>query len=252
MLQCVRMALSGVARTQGRVGKGLVAKMLCGSHSQQLRKLRLDQLSTFGLLSHLCQSEANTLLDALIETKLIEQTETQRFRPTVKLTSRGRQVMTGQLQLDRPLPVSAHLRRKLQQVPVSKPVTSAARGSDRVSRCGADSEPVPPAAGADRAAAGADRADGATGQLVSRIWQRVPTSSGRGASSTRDVHSPNVRGSGGWTRPPWCGISCWPPRRGIQCARPMSSRRTSFCNWRVRRRRTITTTTARKVDSRPS
>ena len=103
VLRCVRMALSGVARTQGRVGKGLVAKMLCGSHSQQLRKLRLDQLSTFGLLSHLSQPEANALLDALIAANLIEQTETQRFRPTVKLTSRGRQVMKGQLQLDRPL-----------------------------------------------------------------------------------------------------------------------------------------------------
>ncbi len=151
VLHCVRMALSGVARTQGRVGKGLVAKMLCGSQSQQLRKLRLDQLSTFGLLSHLCQSEVTTLLDALIETKLIEQTETQRFRPTVKLTSRGQQVMTGQLQLDRPLPVSAPLRRKLQQVPASQPVTSAARGGDRVSRRGADSAPAPPAAGVDRA-----------------------------------------------------------------------------------------------------
>ena len=107
----------------------------------------------------MCQSEATTLLDALIETKLIEQTETQRFRPTVKLTSRGQQVMTGQLQLDRPLPVSAHLRRKLQQVPASQPVTSAARGGDRVSRRGADSAPAPPAAGADRAAAaGVDRA----------------------------------------------------------------------------------------------
>jgi ATP-dependent DNA helicase RecQ len=156
VLQCVRIALSGVARAQGRVGKGLVAKMLCGSHSQQLRKLRLDQLSTFGLLSRLCQSEANTLLDALIETELVEQTETQRFRPTVNLTSRGQQVMTGQLRLDSPLPVSAHLRHKLQQVPVSKSVTSAARGGDGASRCVADSEPDPPAAGADRApAAGA-------------------------------------------------------------------------------------------------
>ena len=111
----MRMALSGVARTQGRVGKGLVAKMLCGSHSQQLRKLRFDQLSTFGLLAHLSQPEATMLLDALIAAKLIEQTENQRFRPTVKLTARGRQVMQGHLPLDRPLSIDAPLHRKLQR-----------------------------------------------------------------------------------------------------------------------------------------
>ncbi len=106
-LQCIRMALSGVARTQGRVGKGLVAKMLCGSRSQPIRQLRLDQLSTFGLLSYLRQSEATSLLNALIKADLIEQTENQRNRPTVKLTSRGEQVMKGQLRLDRHGPMEA-------------------------------------------------------------------------------------------------------------------------------------------------
>ena len=42
------MILSGVARTKGRVGKGLIAKMLAGSQAEEISKLRLDKLSTFG------------------------------------------------------------------------------------------------------------------------------------------------------------------------------------------------------------
>ncbi len=71
VLQCVRIALSGVARAQGRVGKLMVAKMLSGSRSQQVCKLNLDKLSTFGLLSQLRQTETTALLDALIRQKLI-------------------------------------------------------------------------------------------------------------------------------------------------------------------------------------
>jgi ATP-dependent DNA helicase RecQ len=109
VLRCVRMALSGVARAQGRVGKGLVVKMLCGSRSQQLRKLRFDQLSTFGLLARLSQEEVTALLDALLDAGLVEQTDVQRLRPVVKLTLRGRQVMTGQLPLDGAFRISARL-----------------------------------------------------------------------------------------------------------------------------------------------
>ena len=127
MLQCIRMALSGVARTQGRVGKGLVAKMLCGSHSQPVRQLRLDQLSTFGLLAHLRQSEATSLLNALIKADLVEQTENQRNRPIVKLTSRGEQVMKGHLRLDPQVPLGAPLRTKLRNIPLAQTAARAAR-----------------------------------------------------------------------------------------------------------------------------
>ena len=46
------MVLSGVARTQARFpcGKTLIAQMLCGSGNAKMSKLRLDKLSTFGLL----------------------------------------------------------------------------------------------------------------------------------------------------------------------------------------------------------
>ena len=71
------------------------------AHSR-LANCDLDQLSTFGLLSELKQTEATALLDACFKGKLIQQRETQRMRPVVDLTSAGRQVMAGQSRLDGP------------------------------------------------------------------------------------------------------------------------------------------------------
>ncbi len=116
LLQCVRIALSGVARAQGRVGKVMVAKMLCGSRSQQIGKMQLDRLSTFGLLSELKQTEAAALLEALVRGKLIAQRETHRMRPTVVLTQAGKQVMTGQGPLVRPLSIAQPLQQRLRNL----------------------------------------------------------------------------------------------------------------------------------------
>ena len=95
MLETVRMILSGVARAGERFGKQLIAAMLCGSRSSKVNKWGLQQLSTFGLLAHLQQVEVAKMIEALLEAGLIEQTEVDRFRPIVKLTKRGIQVMKG-------------------------------------------------------------------------------------------------------------------------------------------------------------
>ena len=126
LLQCVRIALSGVARAQGRVGKTVVAKMLCGSRCQQISKLHLDKLSTFGLLSQLRQTETTALLDALIQQKLVQQQERQRLRPVVKLTETGKRVMTGQQRLERPLRLGAQLLGRLRglRLPTGATVTT--------------------------------------------------------------------------------------------------------------------------------
>lgn len=102
-LQVARMILSGVARTKGRVGKGLIAKMLAGSQAEEITKLRLDKLSTFGILQHLKQREIADLLDGLLLLQLVEQIEETRFRPTVKLTLAGEAVMRGTAPLPGPL-----------------------------------------------------------------------------------------------------------------------------------------------------
>jgi ATP-dependent DNA helicase RecQ len=126
-LSVVQMALAGVARTQGRVGKTLVAKMLAGSGSSQISKLRLDQLSTFGLLSQWKQTEVQELLEALLAIRLIELVENTRFRPLVTLTELGGQVMRGQAALPRGLTISPDVQMRIRMTAVGKP--QAPRGS---------------------------------------------------------------------------------------------------------------------------
>ena len=54
IIEAVRIVLSGVARIEKELsfgcGKNLIAQMLCGSGSSRMKELRLNKLSTFGLL----------------------------------------------------------------------------------------------------------------------------------------------------------------------------------------------------------
>ena len=95
------MVLSGVARSESRFacGKNLIAQMLCGSNSAKVKKLRLNQLSTFGLLWQLKQAEVVTLIDILIAIGCLEQEDIDRFRPVLKLTPLGGDVMRGKAEL---------------------------------------------------------------------------------------------------------------------------------------------------------
>ncbi|MGD0383637.1 MAG: RecQ family ATP-dependent DNA helicase [Thermoguttaceae bacterium] len=114
-LEAVRMVLSGVARTQARFacGKNLIAQMLCGSAGAKVKKLGLDRLSTFGLLKHLKQPEVVTLIDALISLGCLQQEEIEKFRPVMKLTDFGSDVMRAKTQLQNPLPIPAYLFHKI-------------------------------------------------------------------------------------------------------------------------------------------
>jgi ATP-dependent DNA helicase RecQ len=121
LIEAVRMVLSGVARAQSRIacGKNLVAQMLCGSNSAKVKKLRLNQLSTFGLLWQLKQAEVATLIDLLIAIGCLEQEEVDRFRPVLKLTPLGGEVMRGKADLPAGLKLPGELRLKLRR-PVAK------------------------------------------------------------------------------------------------------------------------------------
>jgi ATP-dependent DNA helicase RecQ len=116
VLEAVRMVLSGVARTQARFpcGKNLIAQMLCGSHNAKMTKLRLDKLSTFGLLTQLSQPEVLLMIDALIALGCLQQVDVDRFRPVVELTDFGAAVMKGTESLPGALPVPASLLWKLR------------------------------------------------------------------------------------------------------------------------------------------
>jgi superfamily II DNA helicase RecQ len=110
------MVLSGVARTEARFpcGKNLIAQMLCGSGNAKMSKLRLDKLSTFGLLKHLRQPDVTLMIDALVALRCLEQVEPEPFRPVVQLTEFGREVMKGHATLDVALPLPLELLRKLK------------------------------------------------------------------------------------------------------------------------------------------
>ena len=89
--------LSGVARAEKRVacGKNLIAQMLCGSNSAKVTKLGLNRLTTFGLLRQLKQPEVVTLIDLLMANGCLDQEEINRFRPVLRLTPLGGDVMRG-------------------------------------------------------------------------------------------------------------------------------------------------------------
>jgi ATP-dependent DNA helicase RecQ len=117
VVEAVRIVLSGVARSESRIacGKNLIAQMLCGSNSAKVKKLRLNQLSTFGLLKQLKQAEVATLIDLLIAIGCLEQENIDRFRPVLKLTSLGGDVMRGKADLPPGLKLPGELRLKLQR-----------------------------------------------------------------------------------------------------------------------------------------
>jgi ATP-dependent DNA helicase RecQ len=122
LLRCVRMALSGVARTKGRAGLSLVAKMLSGSRAQAVQRMGLDRLSTFGLFAHLRQTEVQDFLRALVSGRLLVQAGGLSLRPVLRLTDLGKQVMQGTQPLDSPLSVGPVLRRKLLATPTPRAV----------------------------------------------------------------------------------------------------------------------------------
>jgi hypothetical protein len=66
-------------------------------------------------LSFLTISEIGKLLDALMEKRLIEQIDVDRFRPVVQLTESGSQVMKSQAPLVGPLPLPGYLVAKLRR-----------------------------------------------------------------------------------------------------------------------------------------
>ena len=113
LLKGVQVVLSGVTRMHGRFGKNMVAQMLCGSQNKKLKQWKLHQLSTYGLLSHLRQTEVVAVMDALIQTGLLQLKEVDERRPTLHMTEEGRLVMHSQNPLPKSLQLSSALAKRL-------------------------------------------------------------------------------------------------------------------------------------------
>ena len=96
----LQKALSGVARMSGRnalegwvprYGLGLITRMLVGSEEQRLAELRLNQLSTYGLLKEEGRDFVRDLLEECLRFGLLRSTGGT--LPMVTLTALGEAVM---------------------------------------------------------------------------------------------------------------------------------------------------------------
>ncbi|MGB1260667.1 MAG: helicase-related protein, partial [Akkermansiaceae bacterium] len=98
----VRKALSGVARMsrkvngawEGRFGRGRVVQMLMGSKSQEILRVRLDTLSTYGLLKSCGTAYLNELFRSLQDAGLVITVKRENF-PLITVTALGEKVMLG-------------------------------------------------------------------------------------------------------------------------------------------------------------
>lgn len=100
----VRKVLSGVARMSRRVGKdwegifgrGRIVQMLTGSKSQEILRVRLHELSTYGILRGKGTAFLNELFHSLHAADLLV---TRRGEyPLVTLTPKGEQAMRGKIE----------------------------------------------------------------------------------------------------------------------------------------------------------
>jgi ATP-dependent DNA helicase RecQ len=88
--------LSGVARMQGRFGLGMAVKMLTGSKEKAMERLRLNQLSTYGLLSQFNQNQVEKWVHELLSYGYLKQESVQLGEKEYRvllLTPRGWEAM---------------------------------------------------------------------------------------------------------------------------------------------------------------
>ena len=101
-LLVVQKTLSGVARMsrrssegwEGRYGRGRIVQMLCGSRSQEILTVGLDQLSTYGILKDKGVGYLNALMRALADGGLVMTVSGE--YPLLTLTPLGERVMRGE------------------------------------------------------------------------------------------------------------------------------------------------------------
>jgi ATP-dependent DNA helicase RecQ len=102
----VQKALAGVARMsqrnssgwEGRYGRGRIIQMLSGSKSQDILNNRLDQLTTYGILSDKTAGYLNALFRSMAEESLVI-TQTGEY-PLMTLSERGEAVMKGEAEYE--------------------------------------------------------------------------------------------------------------------------------------------------------
>lgn len=89
-----QMILSCVKRMNERFGVGMTAKVLRGSKDKKIMSFRLNQISTYGILSTYSERELTEMINFLIAERIIG-TEEGRY-PTLKLNQNSVDVLKGQ------------------------------------------------------------------------------------------------------------------------------------------------------------
>lgn len=131
----VRIALSAVARVNDRYGRSRIAQFLAGGKSREVTEAGLDQLPTYGKLSHIPLRRIGDLLEALADEGLLQRRalDGPGSGAVLSLTDEGRRVMIEDPQVRLAIP-------ELGIARPSSPRTSPARGAKTPPANAADAE----------------------------------------------------------------------------------------------------------------
>ena len=93
-----QMILSCVARVDQRFGAGHVAEVLSGGRSERIKRLRHDQLSTWGLLKEYDKTTVTGLLEQCIALGILQRSPGD--RPVVQLSKTSVGVLRGEIEVE--------------------------------------------------------------------------------------------------------------------------------------------------------
>lgn len=110
--------LSCIIRTGQRFGTSTISAVLAGSKSENIYKYRLNNQSTYGIMSDKRRTVINELITRLIDEEYITQTEDK--YPVLKVTQKSYPILKGQKSLTMRLTVKEELHREIQHTEVDK------------------------------------------------------------------------------------------------------------------------------------
>lgn len=110
--------LSCIIRTGQQFGTSTISAVLAGSKSENIYKYRLNNQSTYGIMSDKRRTVINELITRLIDEEYITQTEDK--YPVLKVTQKSYPILKGQKSLTMRLAVKEELHRKIQHTEVDK------------------------------------------------------------------------------------------------------------------------------------
>lgn len=88
-----QMVMSAIARTQERFGVNQIVDIVTGADTQQIRQRRLNRIKTYGVGRDKPKRHWRRIVDELIAQECISRTEDD--YPVLRLTDKGRQVLSG-------------------------------------------------------------------------------------------------------------------------------------------------------------